>query len=146
MYSDRFFIICSLTRSFTLKVPYYVYNLEMDETQFVCIGSHFKREDVDVVLVFDFAQNPPFRVRDEGKPRKSGKVSTHYTEMTSIDSFIPNQVESSTLRNVPFTLCIAKERGNLESSYYRNFLKWPFAISTCALLFFVVKLMKIKNK
>ena len=122
MYSDRFFIICSLTRSFTLKVPYYVYNLEMDETQLVCIGSPIKREDVDVVLVFDFTRSLLFRAGDEEKPRKSGKVSTHYTEMTSINSFILNQVESSTLRNVPFTLCIAKERGNLESSNYLKLL------------------------
>ena len=118
----------------------------MDETQLVCMGCSIKREDVDVVMVFDFTRSLLFRVRDEEKPRKSGKVSTHYTEMTSIDSFIPNQVEESTLRNVPFTVCIAEERGNLESSGYRNFLKWPFAFSTCALLLFVVTLMKIQNK
>ena len=46
-----------------------MYNLEMDETQLVCIGCHTKREDVDVVMVFDFARNPPFRVQDEEKPR-----------------------------------------------------------------------------
>ena len=98
--------------------------------------SNFKRENVDVVMVFDFARNPPFRERDEEKPRRSGKVSTHYTEMTVLDSFILNQVESIELASVPFTLCIAKERGNLESSNCLNLLKWPFALSTCAILFF----------
>ena len=145
MYSDHFFIIFSHIRSFTPKVPFYVYSLEMDENQFVCMGCPIKREDLDVVMVFDFARSPPYCVRDEEKPRKSGKVFTRYTEMAVLDSFIPNQVESSNLRNVPFTLCIAKERGNVKSSYYRNFVKWPAAISTCALLFFVVKLIKNQN-
>ena len=117
----------------------------MDETQLVCIGCHTKREDLDVVMVFDFARSPPFCARDEEKPRRSFKICPRYTEMAVLDSFIPNQVESSNLRNVPFTLCIAKERGNVETSYYRNFVKWPAAISTCALLFFVVKLIKNQN-
>ena len=145
MYSDHFFIICSHIRSFTPKVPFYVYSLEMDENQFVCMGCPIKREDLDVVMVFDFARSPPFCARDEEKPRRSFKICPRYTEMAVLDSFIPNQVESSNLRNVPFTLCIAKERGNVKSSYYRNFVKWPAAVSTCALLFLVVKLIKNQN-
>ena len=116
----------------------------MDETQLVCIGCHTKREDVDVVMVFDFARNPPFRVQDEEKPRKSGKVSTHYTEITMLDPFIQNQLEWSNLRNDPFPRCM--ERGNVALRIYRHFFKWPFAISMYAILFFVVKSVKNQNK
>ena len=71
-----------------------------------------------------------------------------YIELLFISLFVIKREQffvKIKLRNVPFTLCIFKERGNLESSFH-NFLKWPMAISTCALLFFVVKLVKIQNK
>ena len=128
---------------------YYVYNVEMDETQLVCIGCHTKREDLDLVMVFDFARIPKICVRDEKKPIRSLKISSRYTEVAVLDSFIQNQVESSNLRNVPFPLCI--ERGNVASSfnryYFSNyFLKWSFAISMYAIIFFVVKSVKNQNK
>ena len=104
----------------------------MDETQLVCMGSRCGRDD-SLIVVLDFARNPLSSVK--GKK----KVPSSYVKSEVLNYILPNQAESSNIRNIPFSLFIYNEREN-ESRKYYDFFKWLFAVPLCSLLF--LKILK----
>jgi hypothetical protein len=104
----------------------------MDETQVVCMGSRCGRDD-SLIVVLDFARNHVSCVKGEKK------LPSSYVKSEVLNYILPNQAESTNIRNIPFSLCFYNETKN-ESRKYYDFFKWLFAVPLCSLLF--LKILK----